>query len=81
MTLFELMYCDSENMTHFSVFILQISRSKNHDTKVQCSFLFLNRETFFSTAVKNNFNITGIDKSRTYECYVLKIINFTNCRT
>ena len=41
---------------------------------------FPKRRNFFSTAVKNNFNMPGVDKSRTCVRYVLEIINFTYCR-
>ena len=36
---------------------------------------------FFSAAVKDNFNMPAGDKSHPWVLQVLKIINFTNCRT
>ena len=39
------------------------TKSKNHDTKILCSFLFLNRETF-SAVVKNSFNMHSVSRSK-----------------
>ena len=44
-------------------------------------FLIPKQRNTFLTAVKNSFNMTGIDKSRTSICYLLEIINFTNYHT
>ena len=44
-------------------------------------FLIPKQRNFFSAAVKNDFNMPGIDKSRMCACYILKIISFTNDHT
>ena len=81
---FELTYRDSGNTIHFSIFTMQIfppSQKKKSWYQSIMQFLIPKRRNFFSTAVKNNFNMPGVDKSRTCVRYVLEIINFTNCRT
>ena len=68
-------------------YIFQVPRCKfSHQAKKSqyqsiMQFLIPKQRNFFFAAVKNNFNMTDINKSRTYVRYVLKIINFTNCRT
>ena len=52
------------------------NKSKNHDTIVQSSFLFLNRETFFLLLLKTILICQGVDKSRTCVRYVLEIKKF-----
>ena len=71
---FELAYRDSGNTIHFSVFTIQISTpsQKNNDTKSIMQFLIPKQRTFFSAAVRNNFNISGLDKSRTCVFYLLE---------
>ena len=78
---FELRYLDLGNMIHFSIFMMQMFPSSQKITIPKYdSFLFQKRNFFFA-AVKNNFNMTGVDKSLTCVRYVLEILNFTNCRT
>ena len=44
-------------------------------------FLIPKQRNFFSAAVKNNFNMPGLDKSHMCVRYILEVINFTNCWT
>ena len=73
---------DLGNMTHFSIFTMQISPPSQKITIPKYNAVsYFEKEKFFSVAIKNNFNMPGVDKSRTCVRYVLEIINFTNCRT
>ena len=70
---------DLGNMTHFSIFTMQISPPSQKITIPKYNAVsYSETETFFSAAIKNNFNMPGVDKSRACICYVLEIINFTN---
>ena len=44
-------------------------------------FLDQKQRKFFSVDVKNNLNMSCVDKSQTCVHHVLKIVNFTNCHT
>ena len=70
------------NMIHFSIFMMQIFPSSQKITIPKYNTVsYFKREELFFAAVKNNFNMTGVDKSLTCVRYVLEILNFTNCRT
>ena len=79
---FELTYRDSGNTINFLIFTMQISPPSQKITIPKYNAVsYFEKEKFFSVAIKNNFNMPGVDKSRTCVRYVLEIINFTNCRT
>ena len=79
---YELTYGDLGNMIYFSIFMMQIfpPSQKNVIPKYN-AVLIPEQINFFSAAVKNNFNMPGIDKLRTCISYLLKIVNFTNSCT
>ena len=79
---YELTYGDLGNMIYFSIFMMQIfpPSQKNVIPKYN-AVLIPEQINFFSAAVKNNFNMPGIDKLRTCISYLLKIVNFTNSYT
>ena len=79
---FKLTYCDSGNTIHFSISRCKFSylvKKSQYQSIMQ--FLILKHRNLFFAAVKNNFNMPGVDKSRMCVCYIFKIINFTNCCT
>ena len=79
---FKLTYRDSVNATHFSIFTMQIFSPSQKITISKYNVVsYSEAEKLFFPAIKNNFNMPGVDKSRTCVRYALEIINFTNCRT
>ena len=80
---FALTYRDSRNTILFLIFTLQIFPPNKKITIPKCNAVFYSEteKKIFSAAVKNNFNMSGGDKSRACVRYVLEIKNFTNCRT
>ena len=68
---------------HFSIFTMQIFPTQSKTSRYQSIMQFLNpkQRKFFSVDVKNNFNMSCVDKSQTCVCHILEMVNFTDCRT
>ena len=69
-------------MIHFSIFTMQIfPLSQKIKIPEYNAVSQSETEKVVSVDVKNNFNMSCVDKSWTCVRHVLKIVNFTNCHT